>query len=259
MLTAEGSSSQGVLLEDVFAFPNVEGKIATPEAPAPSGGFGYSTVRLTFGCEEKETGEIFRWGWGSCRLRGALSCVTEGVGWGLAGRQAERGEWQSNTLGCACHAMRQNLGAWGLDLSTLCRCHACAQRRQVADGVMGMGDNSNTIQSQVRFLYARSGTGARVACASRCISSFAPAAAAAGSFCSTLERCACVCCCTFVDPIEAQPLSLLTLLATMRPATQLVRLGLIDDTFSLCLGYPSGGIMLLGAWVGHARHPLMEC
>jgi len=44
----EGSSSEGVLLEDVFAFPDVKGKV-DPSA----------NVRLVFGCEEKETGAIY--------------------------------------------------------------------------------------------------------------------------------------------------------------------------------------------------------
>eukprot|EP00967_Tisochrysis_lutea_P133458 scaffold234319_cov21-Tisochrysis_lutea.AAC.3 len=46
---AEGSSSQGVLVEDVFAFPDTAGSMA-----------GGSSVRIVFGCEEGETGEIFR-------------------------------------------------------------------------------------------------------------------------------------------------------------------------------------------------------
>ncbi|KAF5836020.1 aspartic peptidase domain-containing protein [Dunaliella salina] len=46
---AEGSSSQGVLVEDVFAFPDTAGSMA-----------GGSNVRIVFGCEEGETGEIYR-------------------------------------------------------------------------------------------------------------------------------------------------------------------------------------------------------
>jgi hypothetical protein len=50
--TAEGSSSKGVLVDDVFAFPDVSGNVGTDES---------SSVRLVFGCEEKETGEIYRY------------------------------------------------------------------------------------------------------------------------------------------------------------------------------------------------------
>jgi len=47
--TAEGSSSRGILVEDVFQFPDTAGRVV-----ADSG------VRLVFGCEEGETGEIYR-------------------------------------------------------------------------------------------------------------------------------------------------------------------------------------------------------
>jgi hypothetical protein len=86
---AEQSSSEGVLLEDVFAFQDVPGKLSNGTASSVSGGgaggggnidTAAPNVRLVFGCEKSESGEIFR---------------------------------------------------------------------QVADGIMGMGNNDNSLQSQV--------------------------------------------------------------------------------------------------------------
>lgn len=49
---AERSSSEGFLLEDVFAFPDYPGSI--PKGTKPP------DVKVVFGCEQQETGEIYR-------------------------------------------------------------------------------------------------------------------------------------------------------------------------------------------------------
>lgn len=49
---AEGSSSRGVLVEDVFAFPDVADRVWNDSS---------SHLRMVFGCEEKETGEIYKY------------------------------------------------------------------------------------------------------------------------------------------------------------------------------------------------------
>ncbi len=225
--TAERSSSEGWLIEDAFGFPD-----------------GLPPVRLVFGCENGETGEIYRqmadgiMGMGNNHnaFQSQVSGMGQGPGWGRGPGEAGGSEELGNKHN-AFQSQVSGVGAAAVGSGT---------RGDSAN--LGNSYNATTVRSQVGGCGGGGGKERRrVVKRKRSRGQERKAEGQAEEEAWEKRMLKCMLSCTTLTQRKCHTSLSTACLPPSSPDPQLVKTGVIEDVFSLCFGYPKDGILLLGA------------